>query len=100
MSRIIYWVAGVSSLVLVVVLTIHAGSVGGGPNLWLAAFSYSVFVASIHGLLSHSLPTARKTDNMFYPIIMGIVFGALLAGFVYLILPSFVPPYGSFFKWK
>lgn len=100
MARIYYSISGIVSIILVIGLTVQARSVESGRQLWLATLSYSVFVASIHGILSHTRGWHKYSASIFYPTIMGVFFGLLLAGFIYLILPSFVSPYEGVFKWK
>jgi hypothetical protein len=100
MIRFYYIVAGIISLVLVIVLTVFTENQEVTQYLWLATLSYSIFVASLHGVLSHTPSWHKHLGTIYYPTLMGIIFGLLLLIFIYLILPSFVPPYKGTFKWK
>jgi hypothetical protein len=100
MTRTSYLVIAIISLVMVAVLTFQGGANLKGAGVWLAGISYSIFVAAIHGIIAHTLPEIFKAKNMFFPIIMGILFAILLAIFIYLILPSFIFPYTHFFRWR
>jgi hypothetical protein len=46
-----------------------------------------LIVASIHGILAHSLQPNIKGNLIFYPVLMGILFGVLSAIYFLFIMP-------------
>jgi hypothetical protein len=95
MLKKLYVILGLSSLVTVLYLLLQTRSAI--QSVWAVSLAYAVLVGSIHGLIAHTFPFARKSWNMFYPVLMGILFGVMMALFIYLVLPNFVPPYTPFF---
>jgi hypothetical protein len=65
--------------------------------LGLIVIIYFVLVASIHGIVAHTLSPELKGGLIVYPLLMGVLFAVLFFICVFVVLPLFFPEhyYGS-----
>jgi hypothetical protein len=86
MARKIYWMLGIlSSCSLILVLLNHEKILAEGL-IWATAVLFMLIVTSIHGIIAHSLTAHQKGSLIFYPILMGILFGLLASIYMMFIM--------------
>ena len=58
--------------------------------MWSLSVLFLLLVTSIHGIIAHSLNPQQKGNFIFYPVLMGVLFGILAAIYFFLIMPLFI----------
>jgi uncharacterized membrane protein YeaQ/YmgE (transglycosylase-associated protein family) len=58
---------------------------------WIITILYALVVGAIHGIIAHTLKPERKGSLMFYPVMMGMLFGLLAFIYILVILPQVIP---------
>lgn len=91
MARRIYWIILILSIVAGVALYFNRESFSQGALLALLFLASTVMVASVHGIIAHSLSLKFKGGLIAYPVMMGVVFAVLFFICVFFILPLFCP---------
>jgi hypothetical protein len=89
-----YIILGVASLALLILVLLNKNKILFEALIWMVSIIFMLIVASIHGIIAHSLYPKIKGTLIFYPILMGILFGIITCIFIFLVLP-YVWTYGS-----
>jgi hypothetical protein len=87
MANRLYKVLGIVSLLALIFVLMNRGKIVFEGLMWLVSILFMLIVASIHGILAHSLQPNIKGNLIFYPVLMGILFGVLSAIYFLFIMP-------------
>lgn len=93
MAKRIYSILGVLALGIMFYLIDRTGGDADRTMIWVITLLYAVMVGCIHGIISHSLKARQKGSLIFYPVMMGILFGVLALVYFYLVLPLITPSF-------
>lgn len=88
MAKKIYWSIAVLTMGTLILILSQHNIKGNRQILWITAFIYALFTASIHGILAHSLEPKYKQNLIIYPVLMGILFGILACIYLIIIMPQ------------
>jgi len=91
MAKRIYIILGIILIAALVYFILNPGDLAVKPLVWIVTLLYASFVGCLHGLLAHTLTPKQKGSLMFYPLIMGILFGVLSFIYIFIVLPLIVP---------
>ncbi len=83
----IYQLIGILSLVSLIVVISYRDKILMEGLLWIVSVLFLLLVVSIHGMIAHTLRPAQKGSLIFYPILMGILFGIIAAVYFFIIMP-------------
>lgn len=87
MANRLYKLLGILSFIFLFLLLFNRDKILFEGLLWATSILFMILVASIHGVLAHSLKPSIKGNLIFYPILMGVLFGVLSAIYFFLIMP-------------
>ena len=87
MAKRIYIILGATSLALLILVLVNRNMILFEALIWMVSIIFMLIVASIHGIIAHSLYPNKKGTLIFYPILMGILFGIIMGIFILLIFP-------------
>lgn len=90
MTKQVYWTTAILSILLLVLTLLLRKNMSQGTLIWSTSILFFVIVASIHGVIAHSLTIPQKGGLIFYPILMGVLFAILAYLYLFLILPIIV----------
>lgn len=91
MLKRIYTITGVIALIIMIYFIINPNAISPRPLVWIVTILYTIVIACIHGVLAHSLSAKQKGNLIFYPILMGILFGIFAFIYIYVVLPFIMP---------
>lgn len=91
MAKRIYSIIAAITFVIIIYLIFNPHAIASRTLLWSVSILYALLVGSIHGILGHSLSATQKGNLIFYPLLMGILFTALVFIYIYLVLPLIIP---------
>jgi hypothetical protein len=93
MSKRIYSVVLVLSIIGLLVLYFVRENIGVNGMLGILFLFSMVFVTSIHGIVAHSINPQLKGGLIVYPVLMGVLFALLFFICVFVILPLYYPEF-------
>ena len=79
-------IGGIAGMSLIVVL-IYKDKILTEGLLWITSILFLILVIAIHGKLAHSLKPKQKSSLIFYPVVMGILYGLMAAVYFLLLMP-------------
>lgn len=83
----VYQLIGILSVVFLIVVILYRDEILMESLLWIVSVLFLLLVVSIHGMIAHTLKPAQKGNLIFYPILMGILFGIIAAVYFFFIMP-------------
>lgn len=91
MARRIYWVLLIATVITGIIFYFYREDII-EESLFVILLILSItFVASIHGIIAHTLNPSLKGGLIAYPVFMGILFSILFFLYIFLITPMFFP---------
>jgi hypothetical protein len=87
MANRLYLFLGLFSLTALILVLLNRDKILFEALMWIVSILFMLIVAAIHGVLAHSIRPAAKGNLIFYPIMMGILFGILSAIYFFFIMP-------------
>jgi hypothetical protein len=91
MLKRIYTLTGAIALIIMIYFIVNPKTIASSSLVWLVTILYAMVIACIHGVLAHSLSTQQKGNLIFYPVLMGILFGIFAFIYIYVVLPLIIP---------
>lgn len=92
MVRRIYWILMLLSITIGGIILYSGADFGSKKGLLtVLTILAMIFIASIHGIIAHSLKPSTKGNLILYPLLMGVLFVFLFFIFVFFITPLFCP---------
>jgi len=91
MAKRIYIIIGLIALATMIYLIINNHGIETKILTWIITILYAIVVGAIHGIIAHTLKPEQKGSLMFYPVIMGMLFGVLAFIYILVILPQVIP---------
>jgi hypothetical protein len=91
MAKRIYIILGLIALATILYLIISPEGIQLKTLVWIVTIVYAVFVGCVHGIITHSLTAKQKGSLMFYPVLMGALFGLLAYIYIYVVMPIIIP---------
>jgi hypothetical protein len=91
MAKKIYTILGIITFSIIIFLIISPGVTASSTLTWVITLLYAVFIASIHGVIDHSLNTRQKGNLIIYPVFMGALFAILAFIYLFVVLPLIIP---------
>lgn len=91
MARRVYWILFYLSLIVGVLLFKAKQTIGSEMLLLLVFAVATILITSIHGIIVLRLNPDIKKGVITYPVLMGLLFAAILAIIVFIVLPFFCP---------
>jgi hypothetical protein len=88
MAKKLYWTIAVLTIGTLILILSQPEIKGNKNIIWITALIYTLFTASIHGILAHSLEPKYRKDLIIYPVLMGILFGILACIYLIIIMPQ------------
>jgi hypothetical protein len=86
LKRLYQIIGGIAGMSLIVVL-IYKDKILTEGLLWITSILFLILVIAIHGMLAHSLKPKQKSSLIFYPVLMGILYGLMAAVYFLLLMP-------------
>jgi hypothetical protein len=86
LNRLYQIIGGIAGISLVLVL-INRDKILTEALMWITSILFLVLVAAVHGMLAHSLKPKQKSSLIFYPVLMGILYGLMAAVYFFLLMP-------------
>jgi hypothetical protein len=93
MARRIYRIIIAVSIVLGIYLLMTRVTHSNTFLISIACFVFILFSIGVHGLIAHSLNPKLIENTVFYPLLMGLLWGVLLLLFVFFMIPSLCPDF-------
>lgn len=93
MLRRIYTILLVLALIAGFILYFFKDNVSANTMMGILFFLSMLFIASVHGIIAHSIRVELKGRMIVYPVLMGILFGILFFFFVFVVIPWFFPDF-------
>lgn len=91
MAKRIYSIVAIIAIIIIISLILSPQLISISTKFWIVSIVYALFVGSIHGLLAHSVSAKQKDSLVVYPLLMGMLFTALLLVYIYLVMPFVLP---------
>jgi len=91
MAKRIYIIIGAIALIIMIYFVVNPQASASRFVIWIVTILYAVVIACIHGVLAHSLSVKQKGNLIFYPVLMGTLFGIFALIYIYVVLPLIVP---------
>lgn len=86
LNKIYQIIGGISAVSLFLVL-LNRDKILTEALLWIVSILFLLLVTAIHGTLAHSLNPKQKSSLIFYPLLMGILYGLLAAVYFFFLMP-------------
>lgn len=83
----VYRMIGIISILSLIVVIIFRNKILFEGLMWIVSVLFMLLVASIHGIIAHTVRPSQKGSLIFYPILMGILFGIITAIYFFVIMP-------------
>jgi hypothetical protein len=93
MAKRIYTIVGAIALIIMIYFIINPQTIASKPLVWIVTILYAAVIACIHGVLAHSLSVKQKGNLIFYPVVMGILFGIFAFIYIFVVLPLIIPSF-------